>query len=972
MGKYAFCLVLFFVWMKAEAQLANGAVAPDFTVTDINGVPYSLYTKMGGKGACVAFDATWCGICWQFHQDGVLQNIYNNLSADATTVFLESDFTTNTNCLYGMSGCNSTTHGDWVTGSPYQICDLSPSNGPNVKTDYAQTYWPTIYVISPDKRAWEVRNLVYTEFVNWLTKSFKLSATGTPTNCTCGDNGKVILNVSGGYGTLSYNWSNGSNAKDLVNVAGGNYSVTITDANGYFKTFGPWSISNPPKQVDITNAQLTNVKCYNELTGSIDITVAYGTPPYSYSWSNSKFTKNIDKLKAGNYTVTVSDNAGCTRTKTYEIIQPTDLILSASTSKDDCDEMNGSISVKAIGGVPPYSFDIGLGKQQTLLFSDLKGGKDYTITLTDDNTCVETLKVTVDVTHKPKANTGIQKSFVNCNTQTLLLDGSKSSQGPAYTYLWTTTDGHILKGEQSLNPEITTPGKYDLKVTDVTNKCIDVESTTVLDQRTYPNIQTEGDTTLNCKLTETTLKGRSDTLPVVYHWIKANDSLFYQAGNTLTVTDSGAYVLWIRDTLNSCEVNDTVFIQKDQQKPIALAMTPNDISCKFPEVILDGTASEKGPGIEYIWSTVDGHILSGANSLSALINKGGEYVLRVLNTTNYCEQEASVHVIQHELPVADFFHTTNGLEVKFEDQSTGVPTTWKWNFGEPGSTDNISFEKNPTHIYASGGQYHVTLIVENDCGSVEKTDEKVYAGTTAPLSLNGWILNVKCFGGSDGAILLDVQGGIPPFTYAWSNQQTSKDLVNQVAGIYSVVVTDQQGSKVSKSFEILQGPEIQLNQATITNTLAGQNTGSIFLDMVGGNSFSFQWSNGQTVNPVQALAAGDYSCTVTDGNFCSKELGPFTVKEITGLNDADLQDGITQFSIFPNPVGDIGMIRLKFASVQKWQINLVTVLGKEIWSANEETREKDLVVNCNQLHKGIYFVVLQTGKTQKILKWIVQ
>lgn len=968
------CIGLVFSLIPAKAQLANGAPAPDFTVTDVNGVAYSLYAKMGSnKGACVDFSATWCGVCWQFHEDGILKSIYNNLAADATAVFLEADHSTNTNCLYGMTGCNVSTHGDWVTGEPYQIADLSPSNGPNVKNDYDVTYYPVVYVISPDKRAWEVRTLVYQEFVNWLTKSFKLAAMSTLTHCTCGANGKITLNASGGYGALAYLWSNGSGSKDLIDIPAGNYSVTITDQNGYFKSFGPWTINNPPKRVDITNVQLTHVKCYNESTGRIELQVGFGTPPYSYNWSNNTTNKNADNLKAGNYTVTVSDQVGCTQSKSYTIVQPTALVLTATATKESCDEMDGSINGKALGGVPPYYYDIGSGPQQIPLFSNLKGGKDYNLSLTDENGCSETIKVTVDVTHRPQADAGIVKSFVDCIKAYLMLDGGKSSQGPSFSYLWTTIDGNILRDKETLYPVIELPGKYELKVTDTNNKCVDIEAIQVTDQRVFPNIKTEGDTTLDCKLSEITLKGSSDTLPVNFYWKKADDSLFHQDGKILITSDSGRFIFFVKDTINLCTAHDTVFVQKDQTLPVAIASASKDVSCKVPEIEIDGSASSQGPTILYQWTTKTGNILSGANTLMPIVNKGGDYFLLVQNIGNQCEQTTTVIIREQIKPTADFSQNINNLIIHLEDQSLGVPTSWKWNFGD-GVT---SAQKNPSHAYAVEGEYTICLEIENDCNLAIKC-KKVLVGIQATLELASWIAkDVSCFEGQDGSIVLSVQGGIPPYTFAWSNQKTTKDIHDLPAGDYSVIITDQQSTKITKSISIDQPSEIIINNFEIIHDQAGQQVGSILLNLEGGIlPYAYLWSNGLTTNPIQSLTSGKYFCIVTDGNGCTKEFGPYIVKELTFVDDAEKNlknaNEIILFNVLPNPVNNFGFINLKFVTNQKYRLDIVTMFGKSIWNMTYNNSGIQLPIAVNNFPPGVYFVTLRTERFQKILKWVIE
>ncbi len=723
-------LAMFLLFAKGFCQLPNGSDAPDFTVQDLNGNSYSLYAMMGSnKSACLDFSATWCGPCWAFHQSGVLESVYNNLSAQTTVIFLESDWNTNTSCLYGPSGCVGGTQGNWVAGTPYPIADLSSSNGPSVRNDYNIAYYPTLYVISPDKRVWEIETRTYQNYVNWITKSFTLNATATISHSTCGDNGKVTLNPTGGFSTLYYNWSNGTTSKDAVNLPGGTYYVTISDVNTYFKVFGPYVVNGPSKRVDITNSYLTHVKCHGDATGSISVAVDYGTPPYKYDWSNSVKTDFNDNIKAGSYSLTVTDNNNCTRVKSYTINEPSELTLTSSSGKENCDKSDGFIQSKASGGVSPFLYDIGFGNQQSPYFGGLKGGKDYVVTVTDVNGCQKTSYVYVAVTNKPKTDAGADK-FYDCLKDTINLDGTQSDQGAPYLYQWTTTNGHIAKGAETLLPDIDKPGKYYLKVTDIANKCFDIDSATVFDKRVFPNISATGDTTLNCSLIETEAKGNSTHPPVKFYWKKINDSAFYKVSRSITVIDSGKYILHVKDTINLCVSKDTVLIKKDQIKPTASAKVYTNVNCSNPQIEIDGSSSSQGAQFNYTWSTNNGSIVSGGNSLKPKIDKGGNYQLDVSNSINYCKSNTTVEVIQESKPIGKFDQTIQGLTAQFKDLSTGTPTSWNWEFGD-GST---SMEKSPVHQYQKEGDYDVCLVIVNDCGQ-DKICQRAAIGASSSLFL---------------------------------------------------------------------------------------------------------------------------------------------------------------------------------------------------------------------------------------------
>ncbi|MBK9721625.1 MAG: T9SS type A sorting domain-containing protein [Saprospiraceae bacterium] len=961
-------LFVFFIFLsfKIFGQLTNGSIAPDFSVEDINGNTYSLYAMMGSnKSACLDFSATWCSPCWAFHTSGVLESVYNNLGNETTVVMLESDWNTNTNCLYGPSGCNSSTQGNWVAGIPYQIADLSGSNGASVNNDYNINYYPTLYVISPDKRSWEIGTRTYQNYANWITKSFKLAATANLTNSTCGDNGKIVLNVTGGFSTLSYKWSNGMTSKDLNNLPGGTYSVTITDVNTYFKEFGPFTIDGPTKRVDIVSSQLIHVKCFNEPTGSIFINVNYGTPPYNFNWSNGNTTDAPDNLKAGTYTVTVTDNAGCTKVKSYTLNQPSDLTLSTVPGKETCDEINGFIQAKANGGIFPYDYDLGFGQQTSPYFSDLKGEKSYTVTVTDANGCEETSTTYVDATHKPDVHAGTDKPL-DCKKEIINLDGSQSSQGGAFIYLWTTKEGNIVKGQETLLPDVNLPGKYFLKVTDAGNKCFDVDSVVVLDKRVFPNIQSSNDTTLNCVFLETELKGTSKDLQTKFYWKKQNDTSFLIQGKSILVNVDAKYILHVKDTINLCVSKDTIEIKKDQLVPEAIANPEKDVSCINTEVIIDGSASSKGANFKYLWTSANGNIVTGANTLMPIVNKGGDYEFQVENTQNFCKAFATVIVFEQTIPEAAFEQSVTGLNIQLTDQSKGIPTKWNWSFGDGA----ISSLKNPTHSYTSDGEYEICLTINNDCGEHIKCN-KILVGISAALNLASWdIHNVSCFGGSNGKIKINVQGGVPPYQYIWNTQQQSNEISDLSIGNYSVQIIDQQGTKIVKSFTITQPLEISLKNQQITGSNAGADNGSISLDVEGGiPQYTYLWSNGQLTNPAINLAPGDYTCSLTDANSCIKVLGPFIVKELTLNNEIDF---VKQFELRPNPVSSKGSIYVDLDRSKLFNLSLVNIFGKELWSKQYSAKSIIELVDVSDFSKGIYFIVLRTEHKKEVLKWIVE
>jgi hypothetical protein len=220
-----------------------------------------------------------------------------------------------------------------------------------------------------------------------------LSSSATTTNIDCNGqaSGSATANVVGGAAPLTYAWSNGATTQTVSNLPAGIYTVTVTDANGCTVT-QPVTITEP-SSLQVTGISTVN-GCFGDNAGSIDISVTGGTAPYTYLWSNGSTAQDVSNLVAGIYTVTVSDNAGCTSTFISTITQPASPINLSVSSTDEMMGMDGTATATVSGGTPSYTYFWMPGGATTSSISGLAAGT-YTVMVLDANGCGDTLEVAV-------------------------------------------------------------------------------------------------------------------------------------------------------------------------------------------------------------------------------------------------------------------------------------------------------------------------------------------------------------------------------------------------------------------------------------------------------------------------------------------------------------------------------------------------------------------------------------------------
>jgi hypothetical protein len=210
--------------------------------------------------------------------------------------------------------------------------------------------------------------------------------------CANGMDGSATVGATGGVQPYTYSWNNGSTGTSLSMLSAGTYTAFVTDGNGCTDSVSV--ILTDPAAISIAES-LSDPRCFEGNTGSIDLTVSGGTPAYTYQWNTTppQTGATANNLTAGTYSCTVTDNNGCTETYSGTLNEPPALLIELDSVDATAGQMNGQAWVTASGGTPPYTYLWSTGATTDTIQNLFAG--NYTLTVTDANGCIAEGAVTV-------------------------------------------------------------------------------------------------------------------------------------------------------------------------------------------------------------------------------------------------------------------------------------------------------------------------------------------------------------------------------------------------------------------------------------------------------------------------------------------------------------------------------------------------------------------------------------------------
>lgn len=205
----------------------------------------------------------------------------------------------------------------------------------------------------------------------------------------------VVLTANAG---ASYQWTkdgvniNGATSQSYTATQSGAYAVTVFTASGCSGLSPVANITVAPQLTVAGNA--VNALIFGTNTGSVNITAAGGTAPYTYAWSNSSTSEDLSGVGMGTYSVVVSDAIGCTAAMSFTVSQPAQLLATASVNNALIYNTNtGSIDLNVTGGVGPYTYS--WSNNASAEDINALGAGTYTVTVTDANGAIFTATYTV-------------------------------------------------------------------------------------------------------------------------------------------------------------------------------------------------------------------------------------------------------------------------------------------------------------------------------------------------------------------------------------------------------------------------------------------------------------------------------------------------------------------------------------------------------------------------------------------------
>lgn len=698
-----------------------------------------------------------------------------------------------------------------------------------------------------------------------------------------GQSSDLTATGNGGSAPLSYSWTatpsdaslNGSTQNPTVSpTASTTYEVTVTDAGG--------CTAADQVTVDVSlgitlNAVMDQQSNCGQADGAVSVTASGGTVAndYSYSWDSNpaQTTAAATGLIPGTYTVTVTDDVGCSETASVDVTSTGGFTASISSYTDaTCYQVcDGDATVTTPGsyvGQLAYSWNT-TPIQTTATATNLCAGS-FDVTVTDDAGCMATASVTIA---EPAALT------VTAAASTTLVCGGQASDlsatvtgGNQPTFSWTATPADASLNGSLQNPTVnpTVNTTYEVTVTD--GGCTATDQVAV---NVSPGI------TLSATMDQQSNCGQSDGVVSVaasggtvandygYSW----DSSPVQNTATATGLPPGTYTVTVTDDVGCTETASADVITSGGFTATISAQT--DATCYQ---VCDGTATVITDAnaiapVTYSWNTTPAQQADVATNLCA-----GTYDVTVMDDVG-CVATASVTILeptQFDVVVTASSPTVcTGGSADLTATSSGgnqANVTYNWTASPADPSLNASAQ-NPTVSPTASTTYTVIATDANGCTATDQITIDIASSLTVNVTLDqeagcGQPTGVATASASGGVVAVD-------YTYGWNTSpvQTTATATGLAAGTYTVVAVDDAGCSGSADITVTTAAGFTASITASTDASCHQacdGTATVLEDATATAPVTYSWNTTppQTTATATSLCAGTYDVTVTDAAGC--------------------------------------------------------------------------------------------------------
>lgn len=645
------------------------------------------------------------------------------------------------------------------------------------------------------------------------------TANTTPVSCYGSGNGSVTVNVTGGSGNYTYNWSPavaGSSNNTATGLDGGSYNITVTDNVSSCVTAVTAFVNEPDSISVVLNK--TDVTCFGGSDGTILAAASGGNGgPFTYTWLPSNTNGSaITGLSAGNVILTVEDASGCSKNFTINVSQPTAIALSPTTTNVSCNGgSNGSATVTASGGAGNYSLVWSTTPTQTGATANGLMAGSYTVTATDGSGCTATQSVTI--TEPTALTASATATNVSCTggadgTATASTSGGTGVVG----YTWSTSPAQTGATATGLSA-----GTYTVTATDA-NGCTATSSVAVTQPTPINLSATKTDVTCSGGTDGTASASATGGTGVInFSWSTSP----VQTGASITGLSAGTYTVTATDA-NGCSSTASVNVANGAAITVTAAVT--DASCNGGT---DGavTLTPAGGASPYTvgWS-------GGASGATRTNLAAGNYPYTVTDA-NGCSTTGSATVNQASAitvtpnPTSTLCNGEASGQITITVSGGAAPYSYAWTGGA--TTQNL------TNI--ASGTYAVTVTDDNGC---TETATNLVVNEAAPIFLS--TSSTASTGANDGTATANATGGTGIIGYEWSNGITGATISNLAGGTYTVTATDANGCEEVATVDVITGIE-DIVDLTSFELFPNPTTGlvTVKLELNKADAVSIEWFN---------------------------------------------------------------------------------------------------------------------------------